>query len=54
MNIKFAETPKFQIEIQKTFVLSPKMKKWMKRRAAEIKVDILNDDLWLKGGERAY
>jgi hypothetical protein len=30
------------------------MKQWMKRRAQQIKDDIRNDDLWVKGGERAY
>lgn len=54
MKIEFAKPTKFEVPVQKVWTISPKMKQWMKRRAQQIKDDIRNDDLWVKGGERAY
>ena len=54
MKIEFAKATKFEVPVQKVWTISPKMKQWMKRRAQQIKDDIRNDDLWVKGGERAY
>lgn len=54
MKIEFAKPTKFEVPVQKVWTTSPKMKQWMKRRAQQLKADIHNDDLWVKGGERAY
>jgi hypothetical protein len=54
MKIEFAKPTKFEVPVEKVWTISSKMKQWMKRRAQQLETDIHNDDLWLKGGERAY
>jgi|TARA_B100001939_G_scaffold293345_1_gene265886 hypothetical protein len=54
MKIEFAKPTKFEVPVEKVWTISPKMKQWMKRRAQQLKADIHNDDLWTRGGERAY
>ena len=54
MKIKFAQPTKFEVPVQKVWTISPKMKQWIKRKAQQLEIDIHNDDLWVKGGERAY